>query len=84
MATTPDHHGLKRMPTSATTSEGADSTLSSNDRQFRFGWARFRPGFLQRFNNPVAILVFICLLVAVQAKLGSYNLSVSPLGDCCK
>ncbi|XP_075240906.1 solute carrier organic anion transporter family member 4A1-like isoform X2 [Convolutriloba macropyga] len=50
-------------------------------RNESFGCFRFRPKFLQRFNSPVAMLVFICLLVAVQAKLvsGFLNTSLSTI-----
>ena len=49
-------------------SEGSDD--ESKDRSLRYGWCGFRPNFLQKFNSPVAMLVFISLLVIVQAKLG--------------
>ena len=48
-------------------------------RNERFGCFRFRPKFLQRFNSPVAMLVFICILVAVQAKLGEFLFKFTSL-----
>ncbi|XP_063717511.1 solute carrier organic anion transporter family member 4A1-like isoform X2 [Symsagittifera roscoffensis] len=66
-----------RLPNDGHNNRGSDK-LSRNER---FGWLRFRPNFLQKFNSPVAMLIFICLLVAVQAKLvsGFLNTSLSTI-----